>query len=585
KDLNGDSDTGDTSNDVEKANDVTGILFIAGQNGTKPAKVDQDDKYVGIHLGMSGQIYTRDVADGNYLKQYLLRADGTELKHETYKTSIYFYTKDKKYYCTDSAGKAVALSAIDVNLAFGNEITFYDSKYKTVGPENEIYLTDYNGIALYIGDNIPTGTKIHLSLKTINGRKAIMRSFNNNNGTEAAASWKNLTDIRNTDTAGNQVFTTRTEMYYDFSNMIYRDTDGKCYLFLQHANEGEQAIVSLCNLKIIGNVTIRPAVNLRTIMLANEIFYDTPIDESMEIRHSLNLASDISVNYVVPANLLEGAESSYLTVEVPRYEGNTLIGSETVTIEPVLVGKLYYYTLKGLTAVNMNDELKATLYYVKDGETYRSYEDIYSIATYAYNQLNGKSVPESLKTLCANLLRYGAAAQAYKGYRTDCPADGELREADRIYLTDPEIVPFGTTNEVMKDLEAPSVTWKGKVLNLESKIALKFVIDPTNYEGNAETLSLRITYRKSNGEEETVILSESELYTEGRPYRAFEFNGLLAAELRAVLTVAVYEGETRVSNTLQYAADSYGQGKTGNLGTLCKALFAYVDVAKAFFEG
>jgi hypothetical protein len=65
----------------------------------------------------------------------------------------------------------------------------------------------------------------------------------------------------------------------------------------------------------------------------------------------------------------------------------------------------------------------------------------------------------------------------------------------------------------------------------------------------------------------------------------FDFDGLMAAELRTVINAAVYAGNTQVSNTLQYSADTYGNGKSGMLLRLCQALFAYSDSAKAYFLG
>jgi hypothetical protein len=66
---------------------------------------------------------------------------------------------------------------------------------------------------------------------------------------------------------------------------------------------------------------------------------------------------------------------------------------------------------------------------------------------------------------------------------------------------------------------------------------------------------------------------------------AFTVDTLLAAELRTVVSVQVYEGETPVSCTLQFSADTYGNGRTGDLLDLCKALFAYSDSAKIYFMG
>ena len=77
----------------------------------------------------------------------------------------------------------------------------------------------------------------------------------------------------------------------------------------------------------------------------------------------------------------------------------------------------------------------------------------------------------------------------------------------------------------------------------------------------------------------------AELYSAERDLYAFTFDGLLAAELRTVVSAQIYEGSTPVSCTLQYSADTYGNNKTGSLGELCKALFAYSDSARDYFVG
>jgi hypothetical protein len=52
-----------------------------------------------------------------------------------------------------------------------------------------------------------------------------------------------------------------------------------------------------------------------------------------------------------------------------------------------------------------------------------------------------------------------------------------------------------------------------------------------------------------------------------------------------VVSVRIFHGSEPVSHTLRYSADTYGNGKTKELGDLCKALMAYSDSAKAYFAG
>jgi hypothetical protein len=179
------------------------------------------------------------------------------------------------------------------------------------------------------------------------------------------------------------------------------------------------------------------------------------VDETIRIYHTLDLASDISITFAVATTALQNYDSYYLECVIPEYEGNTQIGTSTVTIQPVLTGGYYYFKLTGMTALEMGDMVNATLHMSKNGVEYVSKLDTYSVATYAYNTLN-QSKNEKILRLCANLLRYGAKAQIFKGYRTDSLADGAMTETEKAYVTDLDTVAFGNTNTVEKVKEAPS---------------------------------------------------------------------------------------------------------------------------------
>ncbi len=310
-------------------------------------------------------------------------------------------------------------------------------------------------------------------------------------------------------------------------------------------------------------------------------------DVSLKLNHSLNLASDISVNLVVSKNLLAGFDITTVYVEstLEIYEGSEKTGTHMIRIAPVENGNYYYFTLNGLTAVQMNDKISSVLYGTKEGQPYYSPVDEYSIATYAYAQLDKPAANAKLKTLCADLLRYGGKAQIFKTYRTDALADGAMTDTHKSYLSDMEAVTFGNNNRVLEDLENAPITWEGKALNLESKVALKFVFSPANYSGDLSKLSLRVRYEDVNGTQKILTLENAELYNESRKLYAFTLDTLLAAELRAVVSVQIFAGDIPVSATLQYSADTYGNNKSGNLLALCKALFAYSDSAKAYFAG
>jgi len=308
-------------------------------------------------------------------------------------------------------------------------------------------------------------------------------------------------------------------------------------------------------------------------------------DPTLKLNHSLNLASDISVNLAIPKALLDGFDLSTVYVEstLDIYEGNRKTDTKTIRIMPTENEYYYLFTLNGLTAVQMGDSISSVLYGTKDGQVYYSPTDIYSIADYAYAQMNKTGISNSLKTLCADLLRYGSAAQIFKSYRTDALCDSAMTEAHRSYLSSTDSLSFGNTNAVLTDLEEPAITWAGKALNLESKIAVKYIINAQNYPGSLADLSLHISYTDLYGQPKTAILTELEPYNSDTKIYAYSFNGLLAAELRTILSAQVYAGDTPVSATLVYSPDTYGNNKTGALGDLCIALTAYSDSAKNYF--
>ena len=219
----------------------------------------------------------------------------------------------------------------------------------------------------------------------------------------------------------------------------------------------------------------------------------------------------------------------------------------------------------------------------KEGKVYVSNTDTYSIAQYAYAQLGKPAASQKLKTLCAELLRYGKEAQVFKSYRTDALVDAAMTDTHKSYLSSLEAVTFANVNETMNDLETPVITWLGKSLNLESKVTVKYIFDLGGYTGSMEDLVMKVHYVNLSGTVSETVIQNPEVYNASKNQYAFSFDGLLAAELRTAVDVVIYNGETQLSQTLRYSPDTYGNGKTGQLLILCKALFAYSDTAKAYF--
>ena len=296
----------------------------------------------------------------------------------------------------------------------------------------------------------------------------------------------------------------------------------------------------------------------------------------LKVGRSLILESNISINYVIPENLLADYSGYCLYC---YQEGE----EDPYVILPEVKEGYVYFTFDQLTALNMNDTVKAYLH-VPMGRRSAVYDlGEYSVATYAYTMMGKETTPENVKILCANLLRYGAKAQLYKEYKADDLPDAGLSAEQRAYLTDLNSVEFGERRPVLSDLEGATVTWAGSSMSLDSTISVKLVVNVSKYAGDPSELELHATFINIKGVEESVVLNPT-LYNEKLNLYAFTITQLNAAELRSELTCRVYANGEAVSQTKLHCADNYGNNKTGTILELCQALFAYVDCAKAVFD-
>lgn len=460
----------------------------------------------------------------------------------------YFYynpkpTADKPY---------LTLSRDYVRGILGDNGHFYHSAYKSYGPKYEIFLQKGHGVAF-----TANGSNVFLSLRSANGGACRVQVWN-------GTAWEDYKDPTGKTSLTN--LTSATEMFYDFSkykgSVIIKNV-GSGILSLVHArtDSASKGIVVDQAVAIEAAKAFEPAEERITL-------------DTLKLSHSLNLQSNISVNYILPKTALEGFDHYSLTCEV----GGTIYYP---TAEEK--GDYLYFTLDGLTAAQMNDNIRGELLAYKGDEIFVSPADDYSIAQYAYTMLNKDNVSSAIKTLCANLLRYGSATQVYKNYATDALADEELSYVHRELLTDLGAVTFRDNYALLGDVEAPSVTWYGKTLSLDNTVAVKLVVNASDFDGEGNELCLRVSYVGADGQQKNVVLTTPELYNAEKKLYLFTLDCLEAAELRTVLTMAVYHGDTQVSQTMTYSADTYGIGKSGALLEVCKALFAYADAAKAVF--
>ena len=486
-------------------------------------------------------------------------------------------------------------------------VTFVDGRNVYIQDETGalvVYLTS-NAAATAIGDKVKAygALKLYKGLIELDSVNEADTKFYEvlSNGNTVAAQAVTLADLAADATneyLAEKVTLTKLEITEvgtwneSYANVDYTVTDGtntmKLYRAPAATAEDVLEVGEIINIEAI--VSSYDGYQLR-IVSADKISVEEPAapiyDDAVKFSHSLTLQNDISINFIGLGSALSVYESFYLECKVPVYEGNELVGYETVNIEPVFNGKNYECTLLGITAKMMNNNIEAVFHMTDaNGQEYYSKTDVYSVAEYAYGKLDSTKAADTaeLKAICANLLRYGSLAQVQFGYRTDALVDAEMTDAHKALLTDLSTVEMKDYRKQLNDLATPTVPWKSTTLELGNKVIMCLIANLANYTGDPSTLTMRLTYTRADG---TVIEDERPLvlYNPEALTYAVSYDGLRAADMRTIVSAAIYENGVRVSKTVEYSIETYGARSTdAAMQQLCRAMLAYGDATNAYFN-
>ena len=309
----------------------------------------------------------------------------------------------------------------------------------------------------------------------------------------------------------------------------------------------------------------------------------------IQVRYNCAFGSDFSMVYAVPLADLAGCTDIRLTVERERYEGNTPAGTDMRTLLPTAytIGGAAYdrFDYNGIGASMMGDSLTATLHFVYDGAAYSRDLGTHDLKQYALGRLRN-SASEDYRTLMADLLSYGAAAQTYLGYRNDAPVNVDLNDTEKT-LTNRAYAPLtGAQDDGDSGTYPAAITQKE--FRLGDKIALYLATDLDKDSDLSDvTLRIRYTDRLGNAVERRVS-GATFAYSEAAGGYTVYFDELKASELRSVLTLTLVRGGTQISRTVQYSFDTYVESLfAAGIDPAYKALLEntlrYADSARKYF--
>lgn len=311
---------------------------------------------------------------------------------------------------------------------------------------------------------------------------------------------------------------------------------------------------------------------------------------------SLTLENDISINFYVNDNVLEGWDSPYVIFTKELYDENGNVSGyqrETVSDYSLVVDPsgtpCHVFKFKGVSVYEMSSAVTATLYAEQDGSIYHSNTINYSVLQYVTNQL-GKTTDERLKTLLVNLVNYGAASQTYWSYHTNKLANANLTQAQKAYATESE--PELTSYTQLIHNDGATVSFKSASLTLKEKVTINYYLNLDNYTGSVDDLEVHVQYTDSSRQTQTAVIdsSEFEYRVMSGAYRyVANFSELQAYQLREICTAEVFSKSTgqRISNTLVYSIESYAASMSSSsdetLNFLIMEMMKYGDSARAYF--
>ena len=275
---------------------------------------------------------------------------------------------------------------------------------------------------------------------------------------------------------------------------------------------------------------------------------------------SLTLTNSIAINFMV-----KNAHSSrYSDVRmVFEADGET---EERYPEDCREIDGLTAFSFYNVTPAMMVNNVRATLYATYEGVEYVLDTLDYSVTEYCYGILANDEHAD-LHTLIVDMLNYGAETQKYVDPETDAAklANAGLDNEKKALASEDKAL----TNSIAIDkaLADPKAEWTTAGLALGSIVAVKAGFSAKYSEG----LNVRITV---DGKEYTVT-KDYFTWTDGG--FAIRFDGLNPAQLSEAVELTVYDGDTPISNTLTYSAESYAYAMQNDakLGALVKAMMRY----------
>lgn len=299
--------------------------------------------------------------------------------------------------------------------------------------------------------------------------------------------------------------------------------------------------------------------------------------------HSCTIGESFGLNYYVKSALCEAYDSSYLLVEKPVYDGETVVRTEKTVVgsfdQTTIDGTSYrIYRYDGIAAKEMSVTISARLCGVRNGLQEQYQADSYSIRAYALEMLSGAGTSAELKRVLVDMLQYGSEAQNYFSYYIKNTAGSGLSAAQLALGTTTAAEASETSYREEAASEAKAQVY-GTSLRLESSPSLCFYVaiaDRPVYESAVLT----------DGKGQVIELSTEYWEEIGNGQYRVCFDGISQLRCRDSFTFYIKKNGAVISNRVTTGVEGYAylsgrSGKeternlAGKLLNMCDSLLSF----------
>ena len=332
--------------------------------------------------------------------------------------------------------------------------------------------------------------------------------------------------------------------------------------------------------KVSGDVTINVSVQRADAL-------------NVDFRHSCSFNDSLTVNYYVPAAPLEGFSNLRLVLEKQVFDGNgnfTWAEYEVTDYKDRTNDGVAYkvFSFNNIAAKEMGDEIRAILYAEKDGITYSSEVDVYSVKAYSFNRLQNSS-DYNFKRLLVDMLNYGAAAQVYFGYNTENLVNADLTEEQKAYGTATAEMPELVSVESIKETPGSTAEFYGKSVVLENSVELKYYMR-FDTGAPADSVKLVLTYTAADGRPYEVVIPASE-FVYSNKYSAYsaKLTTIAAKDMSSKVTAKIFDRDTLIGDVLEYSIETYAYNRLNKstdeyFKELVREMMKYGKSAEYYFK-